>query len=383
MTSIFRFLKIFKYLLANRLKMKNQIIRIKDIAEKANVSVGTVDRVLHNRGRVAEPVRLRILQILEECNYQPNLMARALVSNKRTQLAVLMPNPSMDIYWQSPRDGVDSALKDLKQYGITIEEFLFNPEDANSFMEQAKALTALKPDGILLSPIFYRESIQYFKIWNALEIPFILFNTEISECNPLSYIGQDSYQSGMLAGKLIHYGEKYPCRILIAHIDEEINNAAHLGKKEQGLRDYFSQTEQLNKYEILSVELKLSELEQAHNVLEQHLFATPRPAQIFVTTSRAHHIAKYLQAKNVDDVKVIGYDLLPQNIAWMRHGTIAFLINQNPKGQGYWGIYELVNYLVFKKDVNKLKFLPLDIVTLENLGYYVGDSNESFKSILI
>jgi LacI family transcriptional regulator len=363
--------------------MKNHIIRIKDIAEKANVSVGTVDRVLHNRGRVAEPVRLRILQILEESNYQPNLMARALVSNKRAQLAVLMPNPSMDIFWQSPRDGVTSALKDLKQYGIMVEEFLFNPEDPDSFLKQAQALTEVKPDGILLSPIFYRESIQYFKIWNTLKIPFVLFNTEIAECNPLSYIGQDSYQSGKLAGKLIHYGEKIPCRILITHIDEEISNAAHLGKKEQGLRDYFSQTDPLKQYEIVSVELKLSELEKEHNTLDQHLAISFKPAQIFVTTSRAHHIAKYLHDKNIEGIKIIGYDLLPQNIEWMRKGSITFLINQNPKGQGYWGIYELVNHLVFKKKVNKIKFLPLDIVTFENMGYDLDSMDESFKRILI
>lgn len=363
--------------------MKNQIVRIKDIAEKANVSVGTVDRVLHNRGRVAAHVRLHILQILEESNYQPNLMARALVTNKRTQLAMLMPDPSMDSYWQSPRDGVASALKDLKQYGIVVEEFLFNPEDPDSFLAQAQALTEWKPDGILLAPIFYRESIQYFKIWNVLKIPFVLFNTEIAECDPLSYIGQDSYQSGKLAGKLISYGEKNPCRILVTHIDEEISNAAHLGKKEQGLRDYFSQTEHLKKYEILSIELKLSELEDTCNILDQHLSSPSKPAQIFVTTSRAHHIAKYLQRNHIDNIKVIGYDLLPQNIEWMTKGTIAFLINQNPKGQGYWGIYELVNHLVFKKKVNKLKFLPLDIVTFENLGYYLDELDESFKNILI
>ncbi len=40
--------------------MGKNAVRIKDIAAKANVSIGTVDRVLHNRGRVSEEVRQKV-----------------------------------------------------------------------------------------------------------------------------------------------------------------------------------------------------------------------------------------------------------------------------------------------------------------------------------
>ena len=48
-------------------------IRIKDIAERAGVSVGTVDRVLHDRPNVSEPARKKVEQALKEMNYQPNM----------------------------------------------------------------------------------------------------------------------------------------------------------------------------------------------------------------------------------------------------------------------------------------------------------------------
>ena len=53
-------------------------IRIVDIAKMAGVSVGTVDRVIHNRGRVSEENRKKVQAILEMVHYQPNLMARSL-----------------------------------------------------------------------------------------------------------------------------------------------------------------------------------------------------------------------------------------------------------------------------------------------------------------
>ena len=67
----------------------------------------------------------------------------------------------------------------------------------------------------------------------------------------------------------------------------------------------------------------------------------------------------------------MGYDLLEHNIRFLNEGVIDFLINQNPKKQGYRGIYALADALVFKKEVAPLKYLPLDIITRENLEYYV------------
>src|SRR3569832_860194 len=103
--------------------MKNNSVRIKDIAAKAGVSAGTVDRVLHNRGKVAPEVEERVLQILKELNYEPYLIARALGSNKKFRIAALIPDPTFDPYWQAPRDGVESAQAALKQYGLNISPY--------------------------------------------------------------------------------------------------------------------------------------------------------------------------------------------------------------------------------------------------------------------
>ena len=65
-------------------------IRIVDIAKMAGVSVGTVDRVIHNRGRVSEENRKKVQTILEMVHYQPNLMARSLASKKQYHFVELL-----------------------------------------------------------------------------------------------------------------------------------------------------------------------------------------------------------------------------------------------------------------------------------------------------
>lgn len=361
--------------------MKNKIVRIKDIAEKAKVSTGTVDRVLHKRGRVSKKVEEKVLKIIEEMDYEPNLMARALGSNRIYQIAALIPDHEIDSYWHAPKAGIEKAEKDLKQYGIIVQQYVFDPYNVDSFISKANKLTTDKPDGIILSPIFYRETLPFFEKWKAAEIPFVLFNTQIAECEPLSYIGQDSYQSGFLAGKLIHYGQPDSCSVLIAHIDEETSNAAHLLKKEQGFRNYFSQNNLEHQYKILRVELNRSNAAVFMKQLGDVIDSIPDLASIFVTTSKAHEIAKYLEQRYIKHIKIIGYDLLPPNLYFLNKGIISFLINQNPKGQGYWGIYQLTDSLVFKKEVPIIKYLPLDIVTKENVNYYVDDEDAVYLDI--
>lgn len=353
-------------------KVENKVIRIKDIAVLAKVSAGTVDRVIHKRGRVAEEVKERVIKIIKELNYEPNLMAKALGSKKQFYIAALIPDHKHDIFWKSPKAGIEKAEKELKQYGVVVEQYIFDSLDVKSYIKKANELTLSRPDGILLSPLFYRETLPFFKIWQDEIIPFVLFNTQITDFDPLSYIGQDSYQSGMLAGKLIHYGQPEPCAILVAHIDEEISNAQHLLKKELGLKNYFVQ-QKLDAYEIKRIELDRADRSLFFKNLDEVINHTINLKQIFVTTSKAYDIAQYLEQKNLTHIKLIGYDLVPQNIHYLQQGKISFLINQNPKGQGYFGVNLLAEYLIFKKDVPLIKYLPLDIVTNENLDYFLDD----------
>lgn len=354
--------------------MKRTAVRIKDIAVKAGVSTGTVDRVIHNRGRVASEVKEKVLQIIEELNYEPNLIARALGSNKIYHLAVLIPDYTVDSYWEAPKKGIEKAEKELKQYGIVIHQYVFNPYQVDSFIQKAEELTLSKPNGVFLSPIFYREVQPFFQKWRKRNIPFVLFNTQIPESNPLSYIGQDSYQSGVIAAKLTHYGNPQPCSVLIAHIDEEPSNAAHLLKKEQGFYDYFKEKDPAGRYTIYRSDLNRKNMTDFRKQLDSAILGNPQLQSIFVTTSKAYEIAKYLEEKQLTHIKIIGYDLLEKNLYYLNKDVISFLINQNPMGQGFWGISILTDYLVFKKKVPLIKYLPLDIVTAENVSYYT-DSN--------
>ena len=81
-------------------------IRIKDIAKMADVSVGTVDRVIHGRSGVSEASRKRVEEILKQLDYQPNMYASALASNKKYTFSEMLPG----ISWNRNRTGLCSPL---------------------------------------------------------------------------------------------------------------------------------------------------------------------------------------------------------------------------------------------------------------------------------
>ncbi|WP_266202386.1 LacI family DNA-binding transcriptional regulator [Pontibacter kalidii] len=349
----------------------NKVVRIKDIAEKANVSTGTVDRVLHNRGRVAEDVRQRVLKIAEELNYKPNILARALVNNKIYHIAALIPDPAHDNYWQAPKAGIEKAEEELQQYGMRVTQFCFDPFNAESFVKEADKVASRSFDGILVAPVFYRQSLSYFSKWKRQGIPFVLFNTHIPNYEPLMYIGQDSYQSGFLAAKLLHYGSKEKGSFVVAHIEEDVANSSHLISKEQGFVDYFVTQELESKYHTIQIDVQSSAQQTITQQLDKLFKANPDIRGVFVTNSKAFVMADYLAQRKLQQVDLVGYDLIEENLAHLNTNRINFLINQNPKGQGYWGILGLADHLIFKKKNNPIKYLPLDIITKENLHYYI------------
>jgi LacI family transcriptional regulator len=345
-------------------------ITIKDIARLAGVSAGTVDRVLHNRGRVSTEALGRVNKILEEIDYKPNVIARTLGSNRTYRIAALIPNPDQDPYWAQSRAGIRQAEAEWAHYNVQVEPFVFDLYNKSSLKTVAEAVHDAKPDGILIAPIFYNEVLPFFELYKNSNIPFVFFNTNISEVNPLSFIGQNLYQSGRVGAELIHLAQQEGGKLAVLHINEDIQNSVHLLDKERGFREYFG--ERKSPFTIETLNLGSLE-EDAFEKQMSNLLNSADLKGIFVSTSKGSFItASYLKKFNKPHVTLVGYDMLEENLQHLKDGTINFLINQNPKRQAFLGINYMADHLVFKKQTPTQDLLPLEVITRENLQSYVN-----------
>ena len=65
----------------------------------SGVSTGTVDRILHNRGKVSEEAQKKVEKVLKEIDYHPNLIARSLALKKSYHFITLIPSFAKGEYW--------------------------------------------------------------------------------------------------------------------------------------------------------------------------------------------------------------------------------------------------------------------------------------------
>ncbi len=73
-------------------------VSIKDIAKMAGVSIATVSRVINKNGKVAKETEEKILQIMKENNYVPNLLAKGMRTNKVTTIGIVIPDISNEFF---------------------------------------------------------------------------------------------------------------------------------------------------------------------------------------------------------------------------------------------------------------------------------------------
>lgn len=100
------------------------MVTIKDIAEKAGVSRGTVDRVLHDRGRVAPEKAKLIKEIAEKMGYQPNIVGRGLAARKKhLKLGFIYLDSDAAPFHRAIYEGARECEQELEQFGVEVSFF--------------------------------------------------------------------------------------------------------------------------------------------------------------------------------------------------------------------------------------------------------------------
>jgi len=341
-------------------------IGIKDIAKHAGVSTGPVDKILNNRGGVSKATEAKILQAIEELGYKPNIFASRLKSAKEYRIAVIIPAATHDIpYWGHHQQGFDAASSELQPYGIKLDMLPFSQNDILSFKDAVSKAILGNFQGILMVPVFHQDTARLLNAANRNNIPVVFFDSNISGLGQLSFIGQHSWDSGYTAAEIMDKCVPERSEILIATIKKKDDNHLHFAKREAGFRAYF---ENKNHRQIMYENQVVDD-----NTIRQELCdiveSNPSLSGVFVTND-IHKLVRLLPAAAVDKLCLIGYDLIEENVDYLKKEHISFLISQQPQIQAYKGVKILYEYLILKKKPSPEIFVPIDIITPTNIKYY-------------
>ena len=127
-------------------------VTIKEIAEYANVSRGTVDRALHGRGGVKPEVERRIRAIAENMGYKPNSVAKSLSNlKKKMTIGLLLPSVK-NLFFADLIRGAMDAKKALEDYGVEIKLVEMRGYDPEEQLEKIEEILNQKIDILALTP---------------------------------------------------------------------------------------------------------------------------------------------------------------------------------------------------------------------------------------
>ena len=183
-------------------------VRMKDIARDLGVSVMTVSKALRHHTDISEKTRARVLARAQKLGYQPNWIARSLVTQRTHMVGLVIPD-LMHSFFAEVAKGVTQKFQPLG-YQVVISNSDEDPELEES---QIQLLLARRVDGLIIASAYSNGKNGLFETMHSRQVPYVLIDREPTGLEA-NFVGVKNDQIGALAtNHLIEQG----CR-RIAHI---------------------------------------------------------------------------------------------------------------------------------------------------------------------
>ena len=331
-------------LLLKLVEMGGFMANIKDVAERSGVTVTTVSRVLNNRGYISDMTRQKVHKAMEELNYQPNEIARALLKRKSNLIGLIIPNVAHPFF---------AELTSYIEYYAHKNGYKILLCNANKDSKKEKdyidMLKSNQVDGIVMGS-HTLETAEYLN----LSFPIVAIDRFLSEDIP--FIASDNYNGGVLATKLLI--EK-GCR-KIAHISGPLRLNTPANQRYKAFKDvanennipYVVTETKLNSFDKEEYERLIYKLFKEHSDIDGIFASSDLIATCIIKVSN-------ILGKSIpDDLKIVGYDDI--SIASLIVPPLT-TIRQPIEKIAQLAIDSIINQVNGKK-VNAESILPIELI---------------------
>lgn len=338
-------------------------VTIKEIAAMANVSRGTVDKVLHHRPGVKKETQEKVLKIAKEMNYHPNFIGKALVQSKvPIKLGVIL-TPDYNPYIQEILKGIETGKTEYSAFGTEVITKMLTTLDPSEQLSIIEELVAEGVQGLAVFPLNNSRIIDYLNTLSKQDIALITFNSKVSGCNDLCFIGQNHYKGGRTAAGLM--GRICAPESSVGIIISSMHLSCHQDRL-MGFQDKMK--ESYPNIKIVEIQENQDRSEKAFQLTIEYLNNHPELQGIYLTGGGIFGVGNALKSLNKSsDIHVICHDVVANTTELLLNGTVDFAIGQNPTQQGYLLIKTLFEYLIKRQTPNKIIEIPIQIFTDESI----------------
>lgn len=339
-------------------------VTIQDIADKAGVSRGTVDRALNKRGRVNPEVEEKIEHIAAELGYVHKPRKRQKPRAAAIRIGVVTQLSAASFMLEINR-GIQTAQKELGELGI---EVLIRERETVREADQLEALDEVLAEGIQGLAIMPVDGegvrAKLNQIIHEEKIPVITFNSDIVGTGRSCFVGMDNRRSGQVAAGLMGMLTRGAGKVLIVtgYFSSLLNNQRVDGFVEEVKRAF-------PQLEIAGVQGSFNNADELEKVIENAMLNISGINGVFVVSGGQEGIRSAFEKLRLKQRPyVVIYDQTPRNEELLRDGQVDFLIDQNGYEQGYRPLRLLAGMLQSGTEPERENYYTkIDIKTRYNL----------------
>ena len=337
-------------------------LTIRDIAKLAGVSRGTVDRVLHNRGRVDPEVEQRIKAIVQECNYQPSRAAQQLSMRKQKIRIGFLSRIDQNGFWSIVIRSAERAEQELAEYGITVEKRFFDYCHPETQLDMINELVSLDISALVIVPLDDPLVCRRLAELERQGILVILLQSEVSGFSPFCYIGSDYYIGGRTAaGLLYNFTIGRPPKIIL------LNGSKYLSShrlRRSGFLD------ELNAYspcwELMESDDITSDPEYAYHQTRKLLEAHPEVTAIYTVPDSAAAVSRAIRdTDRIGQIIHIGFGMTDSTRPCILDGSLTASVGHRAEQQGYLPFSILLEYFVSGQVPESRRILMLNDIFIK------------------
>lgn len=150
--------------------MENARCSLKNLADEAQVTTGTVSRALRNLSGVSQETRQRIVRLAEKHNYVPNRLARALSMGKTNLIGLVTPS---ELHWTIPFESMALIHALAREHGKQVVHLSLDNGDCVAL---ARIAVEQHWDGVILSPYSSQVYDDLRKWRSTIRIPIVVLD---------------------------------------------------------------------------------------------------------------------------------------------------------------------------------------------------------------
>lgn len=330
-------------------------VTIQQIADRAGVSRGTVDRALNNRGRINKEVAERIQEIARDMGYVPRAWKKS-EKIKKHKIGIVTQLAKASFMIEINR-GILQAKRELENWGV---ELLIRESISVNEEEQLAAIDELVEEGmegLAIMPVDcnpIRDKLNW--LTEEKRIPVVTFNSDIVGTRRVCFVGMDNRKSGRTAAGLLSMltGRKGKILIITGFFGNQVNNIRVEGFVEEIKKSY-------PEISIAGVHGSFDETEEVKKIIETAMMNISGINGILVVSGGQAGVGMAFETLKLEKRPyVVIYDQTPKNEKALKDDTVDFLIDQNGYVQGYRPPFILADILS-KEQMPEMEYLFTDI----------------------